>query len=65
MTYLPGEVLSAKQKAIQVALSKPVQISLFMSLNALTLWTLFFSPYPAVHNAMHQVRHGTAAVACH
>jgi cobalt transporter subunit CbtB len=56
---------SVWKKTASVALSKPAQISLFMMLSSLTVWTVFFSTYPAVHNAAHATRHSTALVACH
>jgi hypothetical protein len=53
------------QQTQQTALSVPVQASLLVSLCALTLWTLLFSPYPPVHDALHTVRHHTLGVGCH
>lgn len=53
------------QRTQQVTLSVPVQATLLISLWALILWTLFFSTYPPVHDALHEIRHGTAAVPCH
>ncbi len=49
----------------QATLSVPAQVTLLTSLCTLIVWTLYFSPYPPVHDALHQVRHSTAAVACH
>jgi hypothetical protein len=65
MSYSRTLDKSSKQSAINRTLSVPVQAGLLVSLCSLTLWTLYFSSYPAVHNAMHHMRHGTAAVACH
>lgn len=56
---------SIQQKAISITLSMPVQAVLYTSLCALTLWTVYFSTYPPAHDAMHSLRHSTAAVACH
>lgn len=53
------------QRSKQVTLSVPVQAALLTSLCALILWTLYFSTYPPVHDALHKTRHSTAAVACH
>jgi hypothetical protein len=53
------------QQTQQTALSVPVQASLLVSLCALTLWTLLFSPYPPIHDALHTVRHHTLGVGCH
>lgn len=53
------------QRTKQVTLSVPIQVVLLTSLCALILWTLYFSTYPPVHDALHTTRHGTAAVACH
>jgi cobalt transporter subunit CbtB len=63
MTYSPS--ISVLKKTASVTLSKPAQISLFMMLSSLTIWTVFFSTYPAVHNAAHAARHNTPLVACH
>ncbi|HEY9828408.1 MAG TPA: CbtB-domain containing protein [Stenomitos sp.] len=65
MTYSPSLGTSVRRKAIDFTLSTPVQAALFLSLCSLSVWTLYFSTYPPAHNAMHQLRHGTAAVACH
>ncbi|MGL5034495.1 MAG: CbtB domain-containing protein [Microcystaceae cyanobacterium] len=53
------------QRAVNVTLSTPVQSLLYLSLCSLTLWTLFFSNYPAVHNAAHSLRHNTLSISCH
>lgn len=54
-----------RQRAIRLTLSLPVQATLYTSVCALTLWTLYFSTYPPVHDAMHSVRHHTLTVGCH
>lgn len=54
-----------QRRAIGWALSVPVQTTLYTSLCALTLWTVFFSSYPAAHNQMHSLRHHTLSVSCH
>ncbi|HEY9906094.1 MAG TPA: CbtB-domain containing protein [Thermosynechococcaceae cyanobacterium] len=56
---------SVWQQTVRVTLSMPVQASLYVSLCALILWTVFFSTYPAVHDSMHSLRHHTPAVSCH
>jgi cobalt transporter subunit CbtB len=56
---------AVQKKTAIIALSKPAQISLFMMLSSLTIWTIFFSTYPAAHNAAHATRHSTPLVACH
>ena len=56
---------SLRQQAIGFTLSLPVQATLYTSLCALTLWTLYFSSYPPAHNALHEVRHKTLMVGCH
>jgi hypothetical protein len=53
------------QRTKQITLSVPVQTALLTSLCALIIWTLYFSTYPPVHDALHTTRHNTAAVACH
>jgi Probable cobalt transporter subunit (CbtB) len=49
----------------QVTLSVPVQAALLTGLCMVTLWTLFFSTYPPVHDALHNIRHHTLGVGCH
>lgn len=56
---------SVWKKTADVTLSKPMQIALFMGLTSVTIWTVFFSTYPPVHDSTHAVRHHTAFVACH
>ncbi|MBD1862258.1 MULTISPECIES: CbtB-domain containing protein [Trichocoleus] len=56
---------SLQQQAVRWTLSVPVQATLFTSLCALTLWTVYFSSYPAAHNQMHSLRHHTLSVSCH
>jgi hypothetical protein len=56
---------SLKQRTVRFTLSLPVQATLYTSLCALTLWTVYFSNYPAVHDQMHSVRHHTLMVGCH
>jgi cobalt transporter subunit CbtB len=57
--------ISVLQKTAGITLSKPVQITLYMLLSSLVIWTALFSTYPAVHNAAHSARHHTLGVACH
>lgn len=54
-----------QKQAIRWTLSLPVQLTLYTSLCALILWTIYFSSYPAVHNSMHSLRHHTLTVTCH
>lgn len=54
-----------QKQATRITLSLPVQLTLYTSLCALTLWTVYFSTYPAVHNSMHSLRHHTLTVSCH
>lgn len=56
---------SVLQKTATVTLSKPVQVTIYMLLSSLVIWTALFSTYPAVHNATHSVRHHTLGVGCH
>jgi cobalt transporter subunit CbtB len=56
---------SVLQKTANVTLSKPVQVTIYMLLSSLVIWTVLFSTYPAVHNATHSTRHHTLGVACH
>lgn len=48
-----------------LTLSKPVQASLYVSLCALILWTIYFTTYPPVHDRVHSLRHHTLLVGCH
>lgn len=54
-----------RKQVVDLTLSVPVQATLYTSLCALTLWTLYFSSYPPAHNSLHQVRHHTLMVGCH
>ncbi|MDZ7961360.1 MAG: CbtB-domain containing protein [Aulosira sp. DedQUE10] len=56
---------SVLQKTASLTLSKPVQSTLFVSLAALTLWTVYFTTYPAIHDRVHSPRHHTLLVPCH
>ncbi len=53
------------QKAIDFTLSTPVQSGLYLSLAALTLWTIYFTTSPAIHDSVHSSRHHTLMVSCH
>jgi cobalt transporter subunit CbtB len=53
------------KKLARFTLSVPMQATLYVSLCALVVWTVYFSTYPAVHNQMHSLRHHTLTVACH
>ena len=57
--------ISARKKAADWTLSKPVQATLYISLCALTLWTVYFTTYPPIHNGTHTLRHHTLLVSCH
>lgn len=57
--------MSVFQKTAGITLSKPVQVTLYMLLSSLVIWTVLFSTYPAVHNTAHSARHHTLGVACH
>jgi cobalt transporter subunit CbtB len=60
--FSPNSVL---QKTAGVTLSKPVQVTLYMLLSSMIIWTVLFSTYPAAHNTAHSARHHTLGVACH
>jgi cobalt transporter subunit CbtB len=62
MTVLSTSVL---QKTAGITLSKPVQVTLYMLLSSMIIWTVLFSTYPAAHNTAHSARHHTLGVACH
>lgn len=57
--------ISVFRKTAGVTLSKPVQVTLYMLLSSLVIWTVLFSTYPAAHNTTHSMRHHTLGVACH
>ncbi len=57
--------ISIWQRTVRFTLSLPVQATLYISLCALILWTIFFTTYPAVHDSMHSLRHHTLTVSCH
>lgn len=57
--------LSIRQQAVRFTLSTPVQATLYVSLCALTLWTIYFTTYPAIHDKVHSLRHDTLMVSCH
>lgn len=56
---------SILQTTKQVVLAKPMQALIFVALGALVIWMLYFSSYPAAHDAMHHIRHHTLGVSCH
>jgi TM2 domain-containing membrane protein YozV len=58
-------LILVQQKAAKIALSKPVQATLYLSLCALTLWTIYFTTQPAIHDKVHSLRHHTLMVSCH
>ncbi len=49
----------------RLVLSLPMQVFLLVGLCMIILWTLYFSTYPPVHDALHDTRHHTLTVACH
>nr|WP_254013458.1 CbtB-domain containing protein [Limnofasciculus baicalensis] len=53
------------QKTVRLTLSTPVQATLYTSLCALILWTVYFTTYPPAHNQLHSLRHHTLTVSCH
>lgn len=57
--------MTLSQQASAVTLSTPVQSALYLSLCALTLWTVYFTTHPAVHDKVHSARHHTLLVSCH
>ncbi|MBI3360148.1 MAG: CbtB-domain containing protein [Chloroflexi bacterium] len=48
-----------------IALSLTAQITLFLFLSMLVIWTLLFSSYPAVHDPFHALRHALYLIPCH
>ncbi|MGK7948233.1 MAG: CbtB-domain containing protein [Xenococcaceae cyanobacterium] len=54
-----------RQRTQRLVLSLPMQIVLLIGLCMMILWTLYFSTYPPIHDALHETRHHTLTVACH
>lgn len=52
-------------RAARLTLSTPIQSALYLSLCGLTLWTVYFTTYPAMHNQAHSLRHHTLTISCH
>lgn len=57
--------LTGLQRTEQATLSTSAQASLYVVLWGLVIWLVYFSAYPAVHNAAHSLRHHTLGVSCH
>ncbi len=57
--------ITLPQQAINLTLSTPFQSGLYLSLCALTLWTVYFTTSPAIHDKIHSTRHHTLLVSCH
>ncbi len=57
--------LALPQRATSIALSTPVQSGLYLSLAALSLWTVYFTTSPAIHDSVHSSRHHMLMVSCH
>lgn len=53
------------RRTVQLTLSVPVQCALLLALTSVTLWTVYFSTYPPMHNTLHETRHSTLGVGCH
>jgi cobalt transporter subunit CbtB len=53
------------RKAATLTLSPIAQALLFLSLSSTVIWTVYFSTYPPVHNAVHSLRHHTLMISCH
>ncbi|NJR52953.1 MAG: CbtB-domain containing protein [Leptolyngbyaceae cyanobacterium CSU_1_3] len=56
---------SLQRRVTSWTLSVPVQSALYISLCTLTLWTIYFTTYPPIHDPVHSLRHHTAFVSCH
>lgn len=46
-------------------LSLPVQLAVVLFTVGVVLYTVLFSSYPPVHDAMHELRHGLMFIPCH
>ncbi len=56
---------SFSKKAIAFTLSTPVQSGLYLSLAAVSLWSVYFTTYPPIHDAVHSSRQDTLIICCH
>ena len=65
MTAQSPSSVSVQRRATGWTLSVPVQSALYLSLSGLTIWTIYFTTYPPIHDAVHSLRHHTALVSCH
>jgi hypothetical protein len=65
MTAQSPSSTSVQRRAIGWTLSVPAQSALYLSLSGLTIWTIFFTTYPPIHDTVHALRHHTALVSCH
>ncbi len=57
--------ISVQRQAVRFTLSTLVQATLYVSLCAVTLWTVYFTTYPPIHDGTHTLRHHTLLVSCH
>ncbi len=48
-----------------VTLSVMIQFAVLLAVSTLVIWTLLFSSYPAVHDAVHALRHALYLIPCH
>ncbi len=55
----------AVNRAQNFTLSLTAQISLLLFTAMLIIWTALFSSYPAVHDAVHALRHALYLISCH
>ncbi len=65
MTAQTPSSVSIQRRVTGLTLSVPVQSALYLSLCGLTLWTVYFTTYPPIHDTVHSLRHHTALVSCH
>ena len=56
---------SVQQQVARRVLSVPVQSALYVALCSLTLWTIYFTTSPVIHDTTHTLRHHTLMVSCH
>ncbi len=56
---------ATRQQVGRWALSLPVQATMYVTLCALVLWTIYFTTYPPIHDQVHSLRHHTLMVSCH
>jgi hypothetical protein len=48
-----------------ISLNLVLQMTVFLMMTGLILWTLLFTGYPAIHDPVHALRHALYMIPCH